>query len=109
MNIMLVTVTERTREIGLRKWPFGAAPKQILSQFRFEAFLISAGGRSSESALLGHSVVSPATAARHLRAPVSETSVVLAFLVSCSTGLFFGWLPAKQAASMEPVESLRYE
>jgi len=45
----------------------------------------------------------------NLRVPISGMSVVLAFLVSCSTGLFFGWLPAKQAAALEPIESLRYE
>jgi putative ABC transport system permease protein len=109
MNIMLVTVTERTREIGLRK-AVGAAPNQILSQFLIEAFLISAGG-AVIGILLGLliPVVVQELLPGNLRAPVSETSVVVAFLVSCSTGLFFGWLPAKQAASMEPVESLRYE
>jgi putative ABC transport system permease protein len=109
MNIMLVTVTERTREIGLRK-AVGAAPKQILSQFLIEAFLISGGG-AVIGILLGLAipVVVQQVLPGNLRAPVSETSVVVAFLVSCSTGLFFGWLPAKQAASMEPVESLRYE
>jgi putative ABC transport system permease protein len=109
MNIMLVTVTERTREIGLRK-AVGAAPNQILSQFLIEAFLISGGG-AVIGILLGLAipVVVQQLLPGNLRAPVSETSVVVAFLVSCSTGLFFGWLPAKQAASMEPVESLRYE
>jgi len=96
-------------KIGLRK-AVGAAPKQILSQFLIEAFLISAGG-AVIGILLGLAipVVVQQLLPGNLRAPVSETSVVLAFLVSCSTGLFFGWLPAKQAASMEPVESLRYE
>src|SRR5208283_2388522 len=109
MNIMLVTVTERTREIGLRK-AVGAAPSQILSQFLIEAFLISGGG-AVIGILLGLliPVVVQELLPGNLRAPVSETSVVVAFLVSCSTGLFFGWLPAKQAANMEPVESLRYE
>jgi putative ABC transport system permease protein len=113
MNIMLVTVTERTREIGIRK-AVGAAPGQILSQFLIEAFLISGGG-AVIGILLGLAIpvvvqeLLPGLLPGNLRAPVSETSVVLAFLVSCSTGLFFGWLPAKQAANMEPVESLRYE
>ena len=109
MNIMLVTVKERTKEIGVRK-AVGAAPKEILSQFLMEAFLISAGG-AVIGILLG--LVIPVVVQQllpgNLRVPVSETSVVVAFLVSCSTGLFFGWLPAKQAANMEPVESLRYE
>jgi len=109
MNIMLVTVTERTREIGIRK-AVGAAPDQILYQFLIEAFLISGGG-AVIGILLGLAipVVVQELLPGNLRAPVSETSVVLAFLVSCSTGLLFGWLPAKQAANMEPVESLRYE
>src|SRR6267378_2676968 len=74
MNIMLVTVTERTRLIGIAI-PVGA-----------QLFLPG-----------------------NLRVPVSSLSVVIAFVVSCSTGLFFGYLPAKQAASLQPVESLRYE
>ena len=109
MNIMLVTVKERTREIGIRK-AVGAAQKQIMSQFLVEAFLISAGG-AVIGILLG--LIIPVMVQQvlpgNLRVPVSETSVVVAFLVSCSTGLFFGWLPAKQAANMEPIESLRYE
>ena len=109
MNIMLVTVKERTREIGIRK-AVGAGRDQILSQFLIEAFLISGGG-AVIGILLG--LVIPVVVQQllpgNLRAPVSPTSVVMAFLVSCSTGLFFGWLPAKQAANMEPIESLRYE
>jgi putative ABC transport system permease protein len=109
MNIMLVTVRERTREIGLRK-AVGAAPKEILSQFLFEAFLLSGGG-AVIGILLGLAipVLVQQLLPGNLRVPVSGISVVVAFLVSCSTGIFFGWLPAKQAAHMEPVESLRYE
>ncbi len=109
MNIMLVTVKERTREIGIRK-AVGAAQKEILSQFLFEAFLISGGG-AVIGILIG--LLIPVLVQQllpgNLRVPVSGFSVVVAFLVSCSTGIFFGWLPAKQAANMEPVESLRYE
>jgi len=109
MNIMLVTVRERTKEIGVRK-AVGAAPREILSQFLMEAFLISAGG-AIIGILMG--LLIPVMVQQllpgNLRVPVSEISVVVAFLVSCSTGLFFGWLPAKQAANLEPVESLRYE
>ena len=109
MNIMLVTVTERTREIGIRK-AIGAARKEIMYQFLTEAILISGGG-----AVLGILIglLVPAVAQLflpgNLRVPVSPLSVVLAFVVSCSTGLFFGYLPANQAAKLQPIESLRYE
>ncbi len=114
MNIMLVTVTERTREIGIRK-AIGAPRDAILYQFLMEAFLISGTG-----ALLGImiAVAIPAVAnfalslipeASGIHIPVSWVSVVLAFLVSCSTGLLFGYLPANRAARLQPTESLRYE
>ncbi len=109
MNIMLVTVTERTREIGIRK-AIGAARKEILYQFLIESFLISGGG-AVIGILIGIAV--PVTIQSflpgNLRVPVSPLSVIIAFVVSCSTGLFFGYLPANQAASLQPVESLRYE
>jgi len=109
MNIMLVTVTERTREIGIRK-AIGAARKEILYQFLIESFLISGGG-AVVGILIGIAipVIAQSFLPGNLRVPVSEWSVVIAFVVSCSTGLFFGYLPANQAASLEPVESLRYE
>ncbi len=109
MNIMLVTVTERTREIGIRK-AIGAAQREILYQFLVEAFLISGGG-AVIGILLGIAVpvVAQSFLPGNLRVPVSGLSVVIAFVVSCSTGLFFGYLPANQAASLQPVESLRYE
>jgi len=109
MNIMLVTVKERTREIGIRK-AIGAARREVLYQFLIEAFLISGGG-AVIGILIG--IALPVAAQQflpgNLRVPVSGLSVVLAFVVSCSAGLFFGYLPASQAASMQPVESLRYE
>ena len=109
MNIMLVTVTERTREIGIRK-AIGAARREIMYQFLTEAILISGGG-AVVGILLG--LLVPAVAQQfmpgNLRVPVSPMSVVLAFVVSCSTGLFFGYLPANQAAKLQPIESLRYE
>ena len=109
MNIMLVTVTERTREIGIRK-AIGAARREILYQFLVESFLISGGG-AVIGILLGIAVpvVAQSFLPGNLRVPVSSLSVVIAFVVSCSTGLFFGYLPANQAASLQPVESLRYE
>jgi putative ABC transport system permease protein len=109
MNIMLVTVKERTREIGIRK-AIGAARREIMYQFLIEAFLISGGG-----AVLGILIGLAIPVAvqfflpGNLRVPVSSASVVLAFVVSCSTGLFFGYLPANQAAKLQPIESLRYE
>ena len=109
MNIMLVTVTERTREIGVRK-AIGAARREILYQFLTEAFLISGGG-AVIGILLGLAIpvaVQPLLPG-NLRVPVSPLSVIIAFAVSCSTGLFFGYLPANQAARLQPIESLRYE
>jgi len=109
MNIMLVTVTERTREIGIRK-AIGAARREILYQFLIEAFLISGGG-AVLGILIGIAVpvAIQSFLPGNLRVPVSPLSVIIAFVVSCSTGLFFGYLPANQAASLQPVESLRYE
>src|SRR6266403_663904 len=109
MNIMLVTVTERTREIGIRK-AIGAARREILYQFLIEAFLISGGG-AVMGILIGLAV--PVAAQfflpGNLRVPISPLSVVVAFVVSCSTGIFFGYLPANNASSLQPIESLRYE
>jgi putative ABC transport system permease protein len=109
MNIMLVTVTERTREIGIRK-AIGAARREIMYQFLIEALVISGGG-AVIGILIGIAIPVGAQffLPGNLRVPVSSLSVVLAFVVSCSTGLFFGYLPANQAASLQPVESLRYE
>src|ERR1700756_5221478 len=109
MNIMLVTVKERTREIGIRK-AIGAARREIMYQFLIESFVISGGG-AVIGILIGIAIPVGAQffLPGNLRVPVSSLSVVIAFVVSCSTGLFFGYLPANQAASLEPVESLRYE
>ncbi|MGC1904231.1 MAG: ABC transporter permease [Candidatus Acidiferrum sp.] len=109
MNIMLVTVKERTREIGIRK-AIGAAHREIMYQFLFEAFLISGGG-AVIGILIGLAIpaaVQPLLPG-NLRVPVSSWSVLAAFIVSCSTGLLFGYLPANQAARLQPIESLRYE
>src|SRR5712664_2221841 len=109
MNIMLVTVTERTREIGIRK-AIGAAHREILYQFLIEAFLISGGG-AVIGILIGVAIpvaIQPLLPG-NLRVPISTASVLIAFAVSCSTGLFFGYLPANNAARLQPIESLRYE
>ncbi len=109
MNIMLVTVKERTREIGIRK-AIGAAHREILYQFLIEAFLISGGG-AVLGILIGIAIPVGVQffLPGNLRVPVSLASVILAFGVSCTTGLFFGYLPASQAAKLQPIESLRYE
>jgi putative ABC transport system permease protein len=109
MNIMLVTVKERTREIGIRK-AIGAAHREILYQFLIEAFLISGGG-AMLGILIGIAIPVGVQffLPGNLRVPVSTGSVILAFVVSCTTGLFFGYLPASQAAKLQPIESLRYE
>ena len=109
MNIMLVTVTERTREIGVRK-AIGARRREILYQFLLEALIISGTG-----AVLGISIaVGIPLAVRPwlpdgLTIPVSPVSILVAFLVSCATGVIFGYLPASRAAKLQPTEALRYE
>jgi putative ABC transport system permease protein len=109
MNIMLVSVTERTREIGVRK-AIGAAKREILYQFLLEAVIISASG-----ALIGiliatsiPFVIRPLIP-EGLTIPISGISIVAAFLVSCMTGVIFGYLPARRAAKLQPTEALRYD
>ncbi len=109
MNIMLVTVAQRVREIGVRK-AVGARQGDILSQFLVEAGIISGTGAvlgilAATSIPLLIQPVLPG----NLRVPISWVSVVVAFLVSASTGLIFGYLPARNAARVEPIESLRHE
>jgi putative ABC transport system permease protein len=109
MNIMLITVKERTREIGIRK-AIGATSREILYQFLIEAFLISGGGAVIGILIgLGIPAAIQPWLPGNLRVPVSPMSVVVAFVVSCATGLFFGYVPANQAARLQPIESLRYE
>lgn len=107
MNIMLVTVNERTREIGLRK-ALGAKKKEIITQFLIESILLTfIGGLigiglgilfSYGYSLLTHSIF-----------VVSFPSVLLAFVVSGGIGILFGWYPANRAANLQPIEALRYE
>jgi putative ABC transport system permease protein len=107
MNIMLVSVKERTREIGIRK-AIGAKSGDIMKQFLIEAiFLTGVGGIIG--VLAGFGIALIVKAATPLPATVSAWSVVLGLSVSAAIGLFFGIFPAQKAAHMDPIESLRYE
>jgi len=114
MNIMLVTVTERTREIGIRK-AIGARRVEILYQFLLEAAMISGVGALVGIAIavavpfLVETLLQFLPVPGGIAIPVSWVSVVMAFVVSCATGVLFGYLPAKKAAALQPVESLHYE
>src|SRR5579863_9459615 len=108
MNIMLVTVTERTREIGVRM-AVGASRHEILLQFLTEAILISLGG-GMIGILAGVALpLSVQYFVENLSIPVSPASVIIAFSVSCAVGLIFGMLPANRASQLNPTEALRYE
>jgi putative ABC transport system permease protein len=108
MNIMLVTVTERTREIGLRM-AVGAARRDILEQFLAEAVLISmAGGLAG--ILIGVAIpLSVRFFTDEFAIPISALSIAVAFTVSLGVGLIFGILPASRASKLNPTEALRYE
>ena len=108
MNIMLVTVTERTREIGIRM-AVGASRGEVLRQFLFEAMMLSLSGGVG-GILVGVAMpLSVQYFAEGLRIPISITSIVVAFAASCLVGLVFGLLPANRAARLNPTEALRYE
>ncbi|MGA2326627.1 MAG: ABC transporter permease [Bryobacteraceae bacterium] len=108
MNIMLVTVTERTREIGVRM-AVGAARRDILQQFLLEAVLISVVGGSA-GILIGLALpLSVRFLLDDVSIPISTLSIAIAFAVSCIVGLVFGLLPASRAARLNPTEALRYE
>lgn len=107
MNIMLVTVTERIREIGLRK-ALGAKKKTIISQFLVEAVLLTIVG-GFLGMILGIGVSFLITSIIKLPFVLSFSSVVLAIGVSSGIGILFGWYPAQKAANLSPIEALRYE
>jgi putative ABC transport system permease protein len=109
MNIMLVTVTERTREIGVRK-AIGAPKREILYQFLIEALIISGLGATIGIAIaLAIPILARPFLPDGVSIPISGLSIVVAFLVSCLTGMIFGYLPASRAAKLQPTEALRYE
>jgi putative ABC transport system permease protein len=108
MNIMLVTVTERTREIGLRM-AVGASRREIMLQFLTEAVLISLGGGMLGIAAGVAVPLSVQVFVENIQIPVSPVSIVIAFSVSSLVGLVFGILPASRASRLNPTEALRYE
>ena len=107
MNIMYVSVTERTREIGLRM-SIGARGIDILSQFLIEAVIISVSG-GVIGIMLGIIASWLVNAIAHWPVYIQAYSVVLSFAVCTVTGVFFGWYPAKKAAGLDPIEAIRYE
>lgn len=107
MNIMYVSVTERTREIGLRM-SIGAKGIDILSQFLIESILISVtGGLIGVIFGVGSAIIVNQVA--HFPIFIQPWSVLLSFIVCTATGIFFGWYPAKKAAQLDPIEAIRYE
>ncbi|MDE6652108.1 MAG: ABC transporter permease [Paramuribaculum sp.] len=107
MNIMYVSVTERTREIGLRM-SIGARGRDILAQFLIEAVIISVSG-GIIGVLLGSIASWVVNVVIHWPVTIQIYSVVLSFAVCTVTGVFFGWYPAKKAANLDPIEAIRYE
>jgi putative ABC transport system permease protein len=109
MNIMLVTVNQRIREIGIRK-AIGATKREILYQFLLEAVLISAGGAALGILIaIGILLAVRPLIPQHLTVPISGVSMIIAFSVSCLTGVIFGYLPARRAAKLQPNEAMRNE
>jgi len=107
MNIMYVSVTERTREIGLRM-SIGAKGMDILAQFLIESILISVTG-GLIGVLFGVGAALIVNVVAHFPIYIQPWSVLLSFVVCTVTGVFFGWYPAKKAARLDPIEAIRYE
>ena len=107
MNIMYVSVTERTREIGLRM-SIGAKGMDILAQFLIESILISVTG-GLIGVLFGVGTALVVNVVAHFPIYIQPWSVLLSFVVCTVTGVFFGWYPAKKAAQLDPIEAIRYE
>ena len=107
MNIMYVSVTERTREIGLRM-SIGAKGIDILAQFLIESILISVTG-GLIGVVFGVGTALVVNGVAHFPIYIQPWSVILSFAVCTVTGVFFGWYPAKKAAQLDPIEAIRYE
>ena len=107
MNIMYVSVTERTREIGLRM-SIGARGMDIMAQFLIESIMISITG-GAIGVLSGTGIATAINSIANFPASVQGWSVALSFAVCTVTGIFFGWYPAKKAANLDPIEAIRYE
>ena len=107
MNIMYVSVTERTREIGLRM-SIGAKGIDILAQFLIESILISVTG-GLIGVVFGVGAALVVNGVAHFPIYIQPWSVILSFAVCTVTGIFFGWYPAKKAAQLDPIEAIRYE
>jgi putative ABC transport system permease protein len=107
MNVMLATVTERTREIGIRK-ALGASRSDIMMQFLVEACVMTAMG-GAIGVLLAYAICGLALATTSIPMHVPVTAVIVAELISAAVGIFFGVYPARKAAMLEPIEALRME
>ena len=107
MNIMYVSVTERTKEIGLRM-SVGARGIDILNQFLIESVLLSVTG-GLIGVIVGIGAAVGINVFAHWPIQIQPWSVLLSFAVCSATGIFFGWYPAKKAASLDPIETIRYE
>ncbi len=107
MNIMMASVLERTREIGIRR-ALGATQRAVISQFLMEAIILSMSG-GLFGLLIGYVMTKSISAYAEWRTVLSFSAMILAFSVSVATGIIFGYYPARQAARKDPIDALRYE